>query len=81
VLGSSAKQQIIDSLERLGQISVAGFVPDDPVAADSAIKASLPIGLGRRSSQAKQSIALFCRTQILGQRSKLDGRLAKRANR
>ena len=81
VLGSSAKQQIIDSLERLGQITVAGFVPDDPVAADSAIKASLPIGLGKRSSQAKQSIALFCRTQILGQRSKLDGRLAKRANR
>jgi cellulose biosynthesis protein BcsQ len=81
VLGSSAKQQIIDSLERLGQITVAGFVPDDPVAADSAIKASLPIGLVRRSSQAKQSIALFCRTQILGQRSKLDGRLAKRGNR
>jgi MinD-like ATPase involved in chromosome partitioning or flagellar assembly len=81
VLGSSAKQQIIDSLERLGQISVAGFVPDDPVAADSAIKASLPIGLGRRSSQAKQSIALFCRSQILGQRSKLDRRLAKRVNR
>jgi MinD-like ATPase involved in chromosome partitioning or flagellar assembly len=81
VLGSSAKQQIIDSLERLGQITVAGFVPDDPVAADSAIKASLPIGLGRRSSQAKQSIALFCRSQILGQRSKLDGRLAKRVNR
>jgi MinD-like ATPase involved in chromosome partitioning or flagellar assembly len=81
VLGPSAKQQIIDSLERLGQITVAGFVPDDPVAADSAIKTSLPIGFDRRSSQAKQSIALFCRTQILGQRSKLDVRLAKRANR
>jgi MinD-like ATPase involved in chromosome partitioning or flagellar assembly len=81
VLGPSAKQQMIDSLERLGQITVAGFVPDDPVAADSAIKTSLPIGFGRRSSQAKQSIALFCRTQILGQRSKLDVRLAKRANR
>jgi MinD-like ATPase involved in chromosome partitioning or flagellar assembly len=81
VLGPSAKQQIIDSLERLGQITVSGFVPDDPVAADSAIRTSLPIGFGRRSSQAKQSIALFCRTQILGQRSKLDVRLAKRANR
>lgn len=81
VLGSSAKQQIIDSLERLGQISTSGFVPDDPVAADSAIKSSLPLGLGRRSSQARQSIALFCRAQILGERSKLDGRIAKWANR
>jgi MinD-like ATPase involved in chromosome partitioning or flagellar assembly len=81
VLGSSAKQQIVDSLARLGQITVAGFVPDDPGAADSAIKASLPIGIGRRSSQARQALSLFCRAQILGQRSKLDGRLAKKGNR
>jgi MinD-like ATPase involved in chromosome partitioning or flagellar assembly len=81
VLGSSAKQQIIESLDRLGQVTVSGFVPDDPTAADAAIKASLPIGLGRRSSQARQAVALFCRAQILGERSKLDGRLAKRANR
>jgi MinD-like ATPase involved in chromosome partitioning or flagellar assembly len=81
VLGSAAKQQIIDSLSRLGQITVAGFVPDDPSAADSAIKSSLPIGIGRRASQARQSISLFCRAHILGQRSKLDGRLIDRANR
>jgi MinD-like ATPase involved in chromosome partitioning or flagellar assembly len=81
VLGSSAKQQIIDSLSRLGQISVSGFVPDDPAAADSAIRASLPIGLSRRTSQARAAISLFCRVHILKEVSKLDSRLGRRLNR
>ena len=79
VLGSSAKQQIIQALSRMGQIEVNGFIPDDPAAADAAVKDSVPIVLGRRSSQARLAIALFTRTQVLAERSKLDGRLAKRA--
>lgn len=79
VLGSSAKQQIIQTLARMGQIEVTGFIPDDPAAADAAIKDSVPIALGRRSSQARLAIALFTRTQVLGERNKLDSRLAKRA--
>ena len=79
VLGSSAKQQIIQTLARMGQIEVNGFIPDDQAAADAAIKDSVPIALGRRSSQARLAIALFTRTQVLGERNKLDRRLAKRA--
>lgn len=79
VLGSSAKQQITQTLARMGQIEVNGFIPDDPAAADAAIKDSVPIALGRRSSQARLAIALFTRTQVLGDRNKLDRRLAKRA--
>ena len=79
VLGSSAKQQIAQTLARMGQIDVNGFIPDDPAAADAALKDSVPLALGRRSSQARLAIALFTRTQVLGERSLLDGRLAKRA--
>lgn len=79
VLGSSAKQQITQTLARMGQVDVNGFIPDDPAAADAAIKDSVPIALGRRSSQARLAIALFTRTQVLGERTKLDGRLTKRA--
>lgn len=79
VLGSSAKQQIIETLARMGQIEVNGFIPDDPPAADAAIKDSVPIALGRRSSQARLAIALFTRTQVLGERNKLDRRLGRKA--
>jgi MinD-like ATPase involved in chromosome partitioning or flagellar assembly len=79
VLGGSAKQQISESLEKLGQISVSGFIPDDPVAADLAIRECLPISVGKRSSQARLALSLFTRTRLLGERSKLEGRIAKRA--
>lgn len=79
VLGGSAKQQITESLAKLGQITVNGFIPDDPAAADLAIRDCLPISVGRRGSQARLALALFTRTQIMGEQTKLEGRLAKRA--
>jgi MinD-like ATPase involved in chromosome partitioning or flagellar assembly len=79
VLGASAKQQIIQTLSRMGQLEVSGFIPDDPAAADAALKDSVPIALGKRSSQARLAIALFTRTQLLAERNKLDGRLGNRA--
>lgn len=79
VLGASAKQQITESLAKLGQITVNGFIPDDPAAADLAIRDCLPISVGRRGSQARLALALFTRTQIMGEQTKLEGRLAKRA--
>lgn len=79
VLGSSAKQQIVQTLSRMGQLEVNGFIPDDPTAADAALKDSVPIALGKRSSQARLAIALFTRTQLLGERNQLDGRIGKRA--
>lgn len=79
VLGGSAKQQIAETLSSLGQISVSGFIPDDPAAADLAIRECLPITVGKRSSQARLALALFCRTQVLGEQSKLQGRLTRKA--
>lgn len=79
VLGGSAKQQISESLSKLGQISVSGFIPDDPAAADLAIRECLPITVGRRSSQARLALSLFTRTRLLRERTKLEGRIAKRA--
>jgi len=79
VLGGSAKQQISESLAKLGQISVSGFIPDDPAAADLAIRECLPISLGKRSSQARLALSLFTRTRLLGERTQLEGRITKRA--
>ena len=79
VLGGSAKQQIAESLAKLGQVTVNGFIPDDPAAADLALRDCLPLSVGKRSSQARLALALFTRTQILGERSRLEGRLAKRS--
>jgi len=75
VLGMSAKQQIIETLSGLGQLQVAGFIPDDPAAADAALKSSISMSLVRRSSQARLAIALFTKNKILGERNGLDRRL------
>ena len=79
VLGGSAKQQIIETLFSLGQIKVSGFIPDDPAAADQAIRECLPLTAGKRTSQARLALSLFTRTQLLGERTKLEGRIAKSA--
>ena len=77
VLGMSAKQQIKETLDRLGQVEIAGFIPDDPAAADAALRDSLPINLGRRSAQSRSAISLFVKNQLLGNRNQLDRRMAK----
>jgi MinD-like ATPase involved in chromosome partitioning or flagellar assembly len=77
VLGANAKQQISETLVRLGQVSPDGFIPDDATAFDLALKNALPISIAKRGSPAKQAIELFARTQLLGQRSNLDKRLTK----
>ena len=77
VLGANAKQQISETLARLGQVSPDGFIPDDATAFDLALKNARPISLAKRGSPAKQAIELFARTQLLGQRSNLDKRLTK----
>jgi hypothetical protein len=79
VLGPAAKQQISETLAKLGQLSVSGFVPDDPGAADQAIRDAVPIALGRRSSQARLALALFTRTKLLSESTRLEGRLGRKA--
>lgn len=77
VLGAGAKQQLVETLSRLAQLNVAAFIPDDPTAADLALRNSLPMALGKRGSPAKQAVALLVRTHLLKTRSSLDERLAK----
>jgi MinD-like ATPase involved in chromosome partitioning or flagellar assembly len=79
VLGMSAKQQVQETLSRMGQIQVAGFVPDDPAVADSALRQSLPLVVAKRSSQARQALSIFTKTQILGELNPLDRRMRKKA--
>lgn len=77
VLGAGAKQQLVETLSRLAQLNVAAFIPDDPTAADLALRNSLPMAMGKRGSPAKQAVALLVRTHLLKTRSRLDERLAK----
>lgn len=77
VLGNSAKQQIAETLSRLAQVSVSGYIPDDAVAADAALRDAVPLSVAKRSSPARQAIELFVRNHILSERSDLDKRVAK----
>lgn len=77
VLGAGAKQQLTETLSRLGQLSVAAFIPDDSTTADLAVRNSMPMAMGKRGSSAKQAIALLVRAHLLKTRSRLDVRLAK----
>lgn len=79
VLGFSAKQQIIQTLSSLGQLQVSGFVPDDPAAADAALKTSTPLAMGKRTSQARMAVSLLTKTKVLGERTPLDRRLFRSA--
>lgn len=78
VLGGSAKQQITQTLSRMAHIDVAAFIPDDQAGADQALRASLPITLGKRSSPARLALELLTKAELLGERNKLDARLRKR---
>ena len=77
VLGNSAKQQIAETFSRLAQVPVSGYIPDDPIAADLALRDSMPLSLAKRNSSAREAIALFVRNHILLERSDLDRRVAK----
>ncbi len=77
VLGSSAKQQVAETLGRMAQITVDCFIPDDPAAADFAMRQAVPISHAKRTSLARMAIGVLTKTLVLGERSQLDRRLAK----
>lgn len=79
VIGLGAKQQISETLSRLGQVQIDAYIPDDPAAADAAIRGSVPITHGKRNSQARLALELFVKTRLLDQRNDLDRRVAKHA--
>lgn len=76
-LGPSAKQQISQTLNRLVNVQVSVFIPEDQSVVDSALRGGYSIDLAKRSSQSRQALALFVQTALLGQVNHLDRRVAK----
>lgn len=76
-LGPSAKQQISQTLNRLVNVQVSVFIPEDQSVVDSALRGGYSINLAKRSAQSRQALALFVQTALLGQVNHLDRRVAK----
>lgn len=76
-LGPSAKQQISQTLNRLVNVQVSVFIPEDQSVVDSALRGGYSIDLAKRSAQSRQALALFVQTALLGQVNHLDRRVAK----
>lgn len=74
---SSARREINQTLDRLGELPVAGYFPDDSARLDQATRSGLPLALNSRSGGFRQSLASFVATELLGQGGSLDGRVAK----
>jgi len=74
---NQAKKEISETLSRLGQIEVAGYLPDDPAQLDQAIRLGVPVPLCSRSGAFNQAVSAFVRAQLLGKPGLLDSRMAK----
>jgi|GEM_PF-1457447 len=77
VLGSNAKRQLADTIERLAQTEVTAFVPQDQAGFDAALRGGLPLSLAKKGSPARHAISMFVRQGLLEQRTKLDWRVAR----
>lgn len=73
----SAKREIQYTLAQLGSYPIAGFLPDDPVPIDRAIRQGLPLAMLSRSSPFRHSLWGLTQSLILGRTGMLDSRLAK----
>jgi hypothetical protein len=76
-LGLSAKQQISQTLNRLANVQVSVFIPEDQAVADAALRGGYSIDLAKRSAQSRQALSLFVHSALLGQVNQLDRRVAK----
>jgi MinD-like ATPase involved in chromosome partitioning or flagellar assembly len=72
-----AKKEISETVSRLGQLEVAGFLPDDPAQLDQALRLGIPVSTLSRKSAFRQGLSLIVRTTLLGKAGTLDSRMAK----
>lgn len=72
-----AKKEITVTLERLSQIPIGAFFPEDAAAVDQALRTGIPVQLLARSGAFRTAMHGFVRTGILGLQGKLDSRLTK----
>jgi hypothetical protein len=72
-----AKREIPITLQRLSQLEVACYLPDDPQQIDQAIRTGVPAVSLSRSGLFRQAMTGFVRAEILGSKGQLDSRVAK----
>ena len=72
-----AKREIAITLQRLSQLEVACYLPDDPQQIDQAIRTGVPAVSLSRSGLFRQAMTGFVRAEILGSKGQLDSRVAK----
>lgn len=72
-----AKTEISITLQRLSELAVCAYLPDDPQQIDQALKTGVPAVSLSRSGAFRQGITGFARAEILGTKGKLDSRVAK----
>jgi MinD-like ATPase involved in chromosome partitioning or flagellar assembly len=73
----AAKREIAITLQRLSQLEVSSYLPDDPQQIDQAIRTGVPAISLSRSGVFRQAITGFVRAEILGSKGQLDSRVAK----
>jgi MinD-like ATPase involved in chromosome partitioning or flagellar assembly len=74
---ASAKKEIAATMQRLSQLDVACYLPDDPQHIDQALRTGVPSAILSRAGAFRQTLAGFVRTEILGTKPQLDSRVAK----
>jgi cellulose biosynthesis protein BcsQ len=73
----TARREIAITLQRLSQLEVACYLPDDPQQIDQAMRTGIQAVSLSRSGAFRQAMTGFVRAEILGAKGPLDSRVAK----
>lgn len=74
---ASARREISITLQRLSQLEVASYLPDDPLQIDQAVLSGIPAVSLSRGGAFRQAMTGFARSEISGVKGALDSRVAK----
>lgn len=74
---AGAKREIAITFARLSQLEISGYLPEDSVHIDQAMKSAVPVSQISRSGAFKVSLMALVRSKLLGTPGQLDGRVAK----
>ena len=74
---TSARREIAITLQRLSQLEVASYLPDDPQQIDQAMRTWIPAMSLSRGGAFRQAMTGFVRAEILRSQGQLDSLVAK----
>jgi MinD-like ATPase involved in chromosome partitioning or flagellar assembly len=74
---ASARREIAITLQRLSQLEIACYLPDDPQQIDQAVRTGIPAASLSRGGAFRQAMTGFVRAEILGNNGQLDSRVTK----